>query len=248
MANRAVEIPEEVRAGFSGRFVTLGDDGYDGLRRVHNGLIDKHPALIARCVSTADVVDAVAIGRRSGMEVAVRGGGHNVAGKATTDGVLIDLSLMKGIRVDPRRRVVDVGPGVTWREFDRATHVYGLATTGGTVSSTGVAGLALGGGLGYLMSRHGIVADNLIEAEVVTAGGDVVAAGEELDADLLWGLRGGGGNLGIATSLTFPAWWPIRSPRPPTRSTRFGPRPVPRRHPTISAPCAGSCTRRTARA
>jgi FAD/FMN-containing dehydrogenase len=202
MRSRAVEVSDEVRSGFTGALVGPGDVGHDELRRVHNGLVDKSPALIARCLSTADVVDAVAIGRQSGLEVAVRGGGHNVAGKATTDGVLIDLSLMKGIRVDPRRRVADVGPGVTWREFDRATHLYGLATTGGTVSSTGVAGLTLGGGLGYLMGRHGIVADNLVEAEVVTADGEVLAAGEELDADLLWGLRGGGGNLGIATSLT----------------------------------------------
>ncbi|HEY3045738.1 MAG TPA: FAD-dependent oxidoreductase, partial [Vicinamibacterales bacterium] len=146
----------ELSARFSGRILLPGDAGYDEARRIHNGLIDKRPALIARCLGTADIVDAVKFARLRGLEVAVRGGGHNVAGKAVCDGgVMLDLSPMKGIHLDPERRTVRAQGGVTWREFNRATQLAGLASTGGVISTTGIAGLTLGGGLGWLMGKHG---------------------------------------------------------------------------------------------
>jgi FAD/FMN-containing dehydrogenase len=181
-----------------------GDAGYDDARRIHNGMIDKHPAVIARCTSTADVVDAVRLGREAGGEVAVRGGGHNVAGKAVTEGgLMIDLAPMRDITVDPATRTVRAQPGVTWAEFNDAAAAHGLATTGGQVSSTGIAGLTLGGGFGWLMGKHGLAIDNLVSADVVTAAGDVLAASDTGNEDLFWAIRGGGGNFGIATSLEF---------------------------------------------
>src|SRR6266511_4403152 len=157
----------ELSARLSGALLRPGDAGYDEARRLHNGMIDRRPALIARCKGTAEVVDAVNFARTHRLEIAVRGGGHNVAGKAVCDGgLMIDLSLMKGIHVDPVRRAVRAQGGVTWHEFNRETQVHRLATTGGTISSTGIAGLTLGGGLGWLMGKHGLAVDNLLSAEV----------------------------------------------------------------------------------
>jgi FAD/FMN-containing dehydrogenase len=200
----ATEAAAQLAPTFSGELLTSEATGYDAARRVHNGLIDKRPALIARCRGVADVVDAINLTRRLGLEVAVRGGGHNVAGRATIDGgVMIDLSLMKGIYVDAKRRTVRAEGGTTWAEVNRATQLHGLAVTGGVVSSTGVAGLTLGGGLGWLMGKYGLALDNLASVELVTAEGQVVRASAEDEPDLFWALRGGGGNFGVATSFEF---------------------------------------------
>jgi FAD/FMN-containing dehydrogenase len=171
---------------------------------VHNGLIDRRPAVIARCARTADVVEALNFGREQGLEISVRGGGHNVAGKAVSDGgLMIDLSSMKRIEVDPARRVARAEGGVTVGEYDRATARLGLATPSGVVSSTGIAGLTLGGGLGWLMGRYGLAVDNLLSAKVVLACGAVVNASEQSDPDLFWALRGGGGNFGVVSSFEY---------------------------------------------
>jgi len=197
---------EALRAVFSGEILAPDDAGYDDARRIHNGLIDKRPRLIARCLHTADVVDAVNFGRDEGLEISVRGGGHNVAGKAVTDGgLMVDLSRMKGIHVDPVRQTVRAQAGVLVAELDRATAAFGLATPSGVVSSTGIAGLTLGGGLGWLMSRFGMAVDNLLSAEVVLASGEIVTAGEDADPELFWALRGGGGNFGVVASFEFRA-------------------------------------------
>src|SRR5918912_503577 len=197
---------QDLSAAFSGEILAPGDPGYDEARRIHNGLIDNRPALIARCLSTADVVDAVNFGRDGGLEISVRGGGHNVAGKAVTEGgLMIDLSPMKGIHVDPARRTVRAQARITVRELDRANGVFGLATPSGVVSSTGIAGLTLGGGLAWLMGRYGMAVDNLLSAEVVLASGDVVTASEGDDSELFWAIRGGGGNFGVVTSFEFRA-------------------------------------------
>ena len=194
----------DLAARFSGQLLQSTDSGYDDARRVHNGLIDKRPALIARCRNVADVVDAVNLARESSMEVAVRGGGHNVAGRATIDGgLMIDLSLMKGIHVDPSARTARAQGGATWGEYNRETQVHGLARTGGVISTTGVGGLTLGGGLGWLLGKHGLSINNLRSAQLVTADGKVVTASQNENADLFWGIRGGGGNFGVATSLEF---------------------------------------------
>jgi FAD/FMN-containing dehydrogenase len=189
---------------FSG--VLLGPDasGYDDIRRVHNGMIDRRPALIARCLGSADIADAVNFARTRGLDLAVRGGGHNVAGRAVCDdGLMLDLSLMKGIHVDPVRRTARAQGGVTWREFNRETQAHGLATTGGVISTTGIAGLTLGGGLGWLMAKYGLAMDNLLSAEVVTASGDIVRASKDENDDLFWGLQGGGGNFGAVSWLEY---------------------------------------------
>jgi FAD/FMN-containing dehydrogenase len=194
----------ELAPGFIGQLLQPTDAGYDAARRVHNGLVDKRPALIARCAGVADVVDAVKLARTLNLEVAVRGGGHNVAGRATVDGgLMIDLSPLKGIEVDLRTRTVKAQGGVLWRELNRETQLHGLATTGGVVSSTGIAGLTLGGGLGWLMCKHGLALDNLRSAVMVLADGSVKCASADDDADLFWAIRGGGGNFGIATSLEY---------------------------------------------
>jgi len=191
-------------ARFSGQLLQALDAGYEDARRVHNGLIDKRPLLVARCRNAADVVDAVALAREYGLEVAVRGGGHNVAGRATIDsGLLIDLSLMKGIHVDATARTARAQGGATWAEYNRETQVHGLASTGGVVSTTGVGGLTLGGGLGWLQGKYGLAIDNLRSAQLVLADGRVVTASQDEHADLFWGVRGGGGNFGVATSLAF---------------------------------------------
>ena len=201
-----IEVPDEVRASFSGELIGLEDPGYEQARRVHNGLIDKRPALIARCRTVPDIADAVVAGREQATEISVRGGGHNVAGLAVTDGgLMIDLAPMKGIRIDPERRTIWAQAGVTWKELNRAAAGHGLATTGGVVSSTGIAGLTLGGGEGWLMGKHGLTVDNLLAAEVVTADGQVVVASAEHHQDLFWALRGGGGNFGVAASFEYQA-------------------------------------------
>ena len=198
------EVAGELSATFSGQLLRPADAGYEEARKVHNGLVDKRPALIARCRGVADVVDAVNLTRKLGLEVAVRGGGHNVAGRATIDGgLVIDLSPMKGIEVDPKGRTVRAQGGVTWGELNRETQLHGLAVTGGVVSSTGIAGLTLGGGLGWLMGKHGLALDNLRSVELVTAEGKVVRASEDEEPDLFWAVRGGGGNFGVATSLEY---------------------------------------------
>ena len=189
---------------FTGELLQPADAGYEAARKVHNGLIDKRPALIARCRGMADVADAVALARELKLEVAVRGGGHNVAGRATVDGgLMIDLSPMKGIHVDAKTRTARAQGGVTWAEYNRETQLHGLATTGGVVSSTGIAGLTLGGGLGWLMGKHGLALDNLLSVDLVTAGGKVMRASADENPDLFWAVRGGGGNFGVVTSFEF---------------------------------------------
>jgi FAD/FMN-containing dehydrogenase len=201
-----IDALESLAEGFSGVILAPGDAGYDAARKIHNGLIDKRPALIACCRNTADIVDAVNAAREADLEISVRGGGHNVAGKAVTEGgLMIDLTSMKGIHVDPARRTVRAQAGVTVRELDRATGVFGLATPSGVVSSTGIAGLTLGGGLAWLMGRYGMAIDNLLSAEVVLASGDVATASDDADRDLFWAIRGGGGNFGVVTSFEFRA-------------------------------------------
>ena len=194
----------ELAPTFTGQLLQSTDAGYDEARRVHNGLVDKRPALIARCQGVADVADAVKLARTLNLEVAVRGGGHNVAGKACVDdGLMIDLAPMRGIHVDPVARTVRAQGGVLWKELNRETQLHGLATTGGVVASTGVAGLTLGGGIGWLMPKYGLALDNLRSAEMVLADGQVVRASAQENADLFWAIRGGGGNFGIAASLEF---------------------------------------------
>jgi len=189
---------------FNGGALRPGTDAYEGARRVHNGLVDRRPGVILQCRGTADVVDAVRLAREVGLELAVRGGGHNVAGRAVVDdGVMIDLSPMTGMHVDPAGRTAHVQGGVTWAQFNRETQLHGLGTTGGVVGTTGVAGLTLGGGMGFLMAKHGLTADNLLSAEVVDASGNVHLASDGENPDLFWALRGGGGNFGVVTSFRF---------------------------------------------
>ncbi|HEX2028960.1 MAG TPA: FAD-binding protein [Nitriliruptorales bacterium] len=190
--------------GFGGRVITPEDPDYDNARAVWNGAIDRRPRAIARCASVDDVVAALRAGRERALPITVRGGGHGVAGTAVSDGCLvIDLGPLKAIAVDPARRTATVQAGVVWGELDACTQAFGLATTGGLVSHTGVAGLTLGGGMGHLMRRHGLTVDNLLAADVVTVDGQRITASERGDADLFWGLRGGGPGLGVVTSFTF---------------------------------------------
>ncbi len=194
----------EFGASLRGSLLQPGDAGYDAARRVWNGAIDRKPALIARCAGPADVLAAVNFARANQLLVSVRGGGHNVTGNAVCDGgLMIDLSPMKGIRVDRQRRTVTAQAGVTWGDLDHETQAFGLATTGGQISTTGIAGLTLGGGLGWLMRKCGLVVDNLLSADVVTADGRLLTASATDNADLFWGLRGGGGNLGLVTSFEY---------------------------------------------
>jgi len=205
MASTSEEtIVQELEAAVTGTVLAPGRQGYDEARAVHNGMIDKRPAVIVRARAATDVAAAIGAARRAGLEVSVRGGGHNVAGRAVADGgLMIYLAEMRAVSVDPARQTVTAQGGATWAELNDAAGEHGLAVTGGAVSSTGVAGLTLGGGLGWLMGRQGLAADNLIEVELVDADGQVRRVDEASDPDLFWALRGGGGNFGVATALTF---------------------------------------------
>jgi FAD/FMN-containing dehydrogenase len=195
---------EELRGSLTGDVLEPSDREYERARLSFNLLIDRRPAAIARCVDADDVVTALAFAQSNDLEIAVRGGGHNPAGHcAVDDGLVIDLSRMREVEVDPESGIARSGGGATWLDFDAATLQHGLATPGGVVGSTGVTGLALGGGIGHLTAQHGFTCDNLIGAEVVTPAGDVVQAGEQGDPELLWGLRGGGGNFGVVTRAEF---------------------------------------------
>jgi hypothetical protein len=208
-------------AGFQGRLIGPRDADYDATRAVYNAMIDRRPGLIARCAGRDDVAMAVGFAREHGLLLAVRGGGHNGAGLGTCDeGVVIDLSQFKDIEVDPQARTVRVGGGCTWAEVDRATNAHGLATPSGIISTTGVGGLTLGGGLGHLTRKYGLTIDNLLEADLVLASGEHVRASADEHPDLYWAIRGGGGNFGVVTSFLFrlhdiaevfggPTFWPV---------------------------------------
>ena len=195
---------EEFRSSLQGAVLCPGDDGYEDARKIWNGMIDRRPAIIALCTGVADVVSCVNFARSNNLLVAVRGGAHSFAGNAVCDGgIVIDLSLLKGIRVDPVGRTARAEGGVKWIELDRETAAFGLATPGGTVSDTGIAGLTLGGGHGWLGGQYGLTCDNLISADVVTADGRFLISSPTENADLFWGLRGGGGNFGVVTSFEY---------------------------------------------
>jgi hypothetical protein len=212
----------ELRTRFRGALLRPDEEGYDEARRIWNGAIDRRPALIARCAGADDVATAVRFARERDLPISVRGGGHAVAGHAVCDGgVMIDLSLMKAVSVDPEARTARAAGGLLWRELDAATQAFGLATTGGVISHTGIAGLTLGGGLGHLMRKHGLAVDNLLAVDLVTADGERCRVDEDSDPELLWGLRGGGGNFGIAAAFEYrlhpvgpfvlggPIFWPL---------------------------------------
>ena len=196
----------QFRQNLRGRLITRSNSDYDEARSLYNAMIDKRPLLIAKCVDTADIIAAVNFGREHDLLIAIRGGGHNGPGLASCDdGLVIDLSMMKGVRVDPARAIVRVEPGCTSGDVDHATHVFGLAVPFGIVASTGVAGLTLGGGTGYLTRKYGLTIDNLLEADIVLADGSFVTASKNDHPDLFWALRGGGGNFGVVTSFLFQA-------------------------------------------
>src|ERR687890_1195111 len=198
------DLVDELAGRVSGPVLTSQAPGYDEARAVHNGLVDRSPAVIVRSHTSSDVVAALAFARRAGLEVSVRGGGHNVAGRAVTDGgVMINLADMKRVAVDPERATLTAQAGATWAELNAAAGAHGLAVTGGAVSTTGIAGLTLGGGLGWLMAKHGLAADNLLAVELVTAAGEVLEVDAGSHPDLFWALRGGGGNFGVVTSFTY---------------------------------------------
>jgi FAD/FMN-containing dehydrogenase len=193
-----------LKASLRGELIQRGDEGYEAARKVYNGMIDRRPALIVRCADVADVIAAVNFGRENGLLVSIRGGGHNAGGLGICDdGLVIDLSLIRYTQVDPAAGTVRVGGGSTWGDVDHATHAFGLAVPSGIISTTGVGGLTLGGGLGYLTRKCGLAIDNLLAADVVLADGRLVTANESRNADLLWALRGGGGNFGVVTSFVF---------------------------------------------
>jgi FAD/FMN-containing dehydrogenase len=195
---------QELQTGFRGPIMRPGEPLYDATRRVWNGMIDRKPALIARPSGVTDVIHAVNVAREHGWLLSIRGGGHNVSGNAVADGgLMLDMSLLKGMRVDPAHRTARAQAGLTWGEFDRETQAFGLACTGGQISTTGIRGLTLGGGIGNLMRRCGLTVDNLLSADVVTADGRFVTASAEENTDLYWGLRGGGGNFGVVTSFEY---------------------------------------------
>jgi FAD/FMN-containing dehydrogenase len=192
------------RTRFAGELLSPGDDRYEGARKTWNGMVDKRPGLIARCTGVADVVAAVQFAREHDLLVAVRGGGHSIAGFSVCDGgLVIDLSRLKGIRVNPGRRTAMAQAGLTWGEFDRETQVFGLACTGGVISTTGIAGLTLGGGIGWLMRKYGLSCDHVLAVDLVTADGHCLTASAEENPDLFWGVRGGGGNFGIVTTFEY---------------------------------------------
>lgn len=216
------KMPEEqLRSRFRGQLIHPDDAAYDSARQVYNAMIDKRPRLIARCVDVADVMAAVEYGRENNLLTAIRGGGHNGGGLGVCDdGLVIDLSRMKGIHVDPAARTVRVEGGCVWGDVDHATHAFGMATPSGFISTTGVAGLTLGGGIGYLTRKYGLSIDNLLSVDVVLADGRFVTASDQENPDLFWAVRGGGGNFGVAVSFLFrlhpvkmvyagPTFWPI---------------------------------------
>ncbi len=208
LTSHAAELDEaavqKLRAGLRGALLRPGDAHYDTARLLWNGLVDRRPALIVRCAGAADVIQGLAFARRQGLPLAVRGGGNNITGRALCDdGLVLDLSLMKGLRVDPAGRAARVEAGVTWGELDHETQAFGLATTGAHISTTGVVGVTLGGGYGWLMRKHGLAADNLVSADLVTADGRLLCAGVDSHPELLWALRGGGGNFGVVTSAEY---------------------------------------------
>lgn len=206
MLNRKIEDAtiNKLKSSLRGELIQRGDENYDEARKVYNAMIDRHPALIARCVDSADVIAAVNFARENELPLAIRGGGHNVAGLGTCDdGIVIDLLRMKSVRVDPVNRVAYVGGGCTLGDVDHATHAFGLATPTGIASITGVAGLTLGGGVGHLTRKYGLSSDNLISVDIVTADGGFLIASEDENADLFWAVRGGGGNFGVVTSFQF---------------------------------------------
>ena len=195
---------DDLRAGLSGHVLTEGQEGYDDARLLWNAMIDRRPSVIAKCRGTADVMEAVRFASAQGLPVAIRGGGHNVAGHAACDtGVMIDLSEMRAVHVDPEKRIAVVEGGATWAQVDRETQAFGLATPGGLISETGVAGLTLSGGFGYLRGRHGLTIDNLVGADVVTADGALVHTSAKENPELLWALQGGGGNFGVVVRFEF---------------------------------------------
>jgi FAD/FMN-containing dehydrogenase len=199
-----VKTPSELSELVRGDVIVESDADYDGARSVHNGMIDKRPALIVRVMNAGDVMTTVNYARDNKQELSIRGGGHSGPGFGTNDGgVVIDFSKMRGVRVDPRAKTARAEGGTTWGDFNAATHAYGLATTGGVISTTGVSGLTLGGGIGYLTRGHGLSLDNLVSADVVTADGQLLVASEDENADLFWAIRGGGGNFGVCTSLEY---------------------------------------------
>ncbi len=194
------------KASLRGELIQRSDERYDEARKLYNGMIDKRPLLIARCVDVADVIACVRFGRENDLLTAIRGGGHNGPGLGSCDdGLVIDLARMKGVRVDPAKRTVRVGPGCTQGDVDHATHAFGLAVPAGVVSTTGISGLTLGGGHGYLSRKYGLTIDNLIEADIVLADRRLVTASATQHDDLFWALRGGGGNFGVVTSFLFKA-------------------------------------------
>lgn len=216
-----IQSIDQLKRGFRGELLQPADTGYETARKVYNGMIDKRPCLIARCVDVADVIAAVRFGVDRKMTIAIRGGGHSGAGLGTCDdGLVIDLSSMKGIRVDPSGKTVRVEGGCVWGDVDHATHAFGMAVPSGFVSSTGVGGLTLGGGIGYLTRRYGLTIDNLLSVDMVLADGSFVTASSKKNPDLFWAVRGGGGNFGVVTSFEFrlrpvntvqfgPTFWPV---------------------------------------
>jgi len=195
---------DELRATVEGELILPAEPGYDRARRVWNGLLDRRPLAVLRCASTADVVAGVAFARDTGVPLAVRGGGHNVAGHGTVDdGLVLDLAALDAVAVDPDARTVDVGGGSTWGDVDAATQPFALAVPGGVFSRTGVAGLALGGGYGWLRNAYGLSCASIVGAQLVTADAEVIEVDAQSHPDLLWALRGGGGNVGVVTRFTF---------------------------------------------
>jgi len=221
MTNLREQAGESFESGFRGQLYAPGEDGYDEARKIYNAMIDKRPGMVARCADVADVMSAVNLARDHGWTVAVRGGGHNGAGLGTCDdGLVIDLSPMKGIQIDPTQRTARIAGGCTWGDADHATHAFGLAAPGGVISTTGVSGLTLGGGIGYLSRKYGLSIDNLQAVDMVLADGSFVQASERDNAELFWAIRGGGGNFGVVTNLQFqlqpvgtvvagPTLWPL---------------------------------------